>query len=188
MYNKKEITKISKFLSLVLRHKPQSIGITLDENGWTDVPDLIRKSRNSGINLDLETLKHVVSTNSKKRFLLDEATLKIRANQGHSVTVDLGYTPQKPPDHLFHGTGIKSVESILASGIDKKERIHVHLSPDITTAINVGKRHGQPAVFRVNTGEMFKSSKFLFYLSDNGVWLTDNVPRDYLQLLSIDNL
>jgi len=177
--NKSEI-KISKFLSLVLRHKPETINIQLDPNGWTDVDALLEKTNTYGMKLDKETLIHIVATNSKKRFALNESFDKIRANQGHSVDIQLGYTSQKPPEILYHGTGEKSVPSILETGLEKRSRQHVHLSSDIETAFNVGQRHGKPYVFKVLAGKMY-TDKFEFFLSDNGVWLTENVPAKYLK-------
>ena len=180
MVSEKQLTQISKFLSLVLRHKPETIGIQLDENGWTDVDILLEKSNDYGIKLDKEVLHHIVTTNSKKRFAFNDSADKIRASQGHSVDVELGYTNQKPPDVLYHGTGENSVSSILKAGLEKRSRQHVHLSSDIETAIKVGQRHGKPLVFTILAGQMF-ADNFEFYLSDNGVWLTDYVPVAYLK-------
>lgn len=180
MISEKQITSISKFLSLVLRHQPGIIGIELDQNGWTDVDTLLKKSNIYGINLDIGTLKHIVETNSKKRFAFNSTFDRIRANQGHSVEIELGYTSQKPPDILYHGTGEKSVQSILNTGLRKQNRQHVHLSAEIDTAIKVGQRHGKPFVFKVLAEKMY-NDKFEFFISDNGVWLTDNVPTKYLK-------
>ena len=173
-------TRISKFLSLVLRHKPELIDIQLDSNGWTDVDILLEKSNLHGVPIDKETLQHVVETNSKKRFAFNDGLDKIRASQGHSVAVDLGYASQKPPEILYHGTGYKSVKDILQSGLKRRDRQHVHLCSDIQTAVDVGKRHGKPFVFKVFAGKM-NDAGFEFFLSDNGVWLTDNVPAGYLE-------
>ena len=176
--NKTEV-QISKFLSLVLRHKPETIGIQLDQNGLADVDTLLEKTNKYGIKLDKKTLIHVVETNSKKRFAFNEGLDKIRASQGHSIDVELGYTNQKPPEILYHGTGEKSVGSILEKGLEKRNRRHVHLSGDVETAVNVGRRHRTPVVFKVLAGKMYEEG-FEFFLSDNGVWLTDNVPANYL--------
>lgn len=180
MNSDKENIKTSKFLSLVLRHQPELIGLELDENGWTDVNDLIIKTTEHGIKLDFDTLQHIVSTNSKKRFSLNGDLNKIRANQGHSIEVDLGYVVQIPPEILYHGTAIQNVESILQLGIEKRGRHHVHLSYDIETAIKVGQRHGKVFIFEVDAGQMHKDN-FQFYKSENGVWLTNNVPAGYLR-------
>jgi putative RNA 2'-phosphotransferase len=180
MINDKKLTHISKFLSLVLRHQPQTIGIQLDQNGWTDIDELLDKANNYGINFDRELLNHIVATNSKKRFAFNDTLDKIRASQGHSVDVELGYTNQKPPEILFHGTGEKSVQSIWDTGLEKRNRQHVHLSSDIEIAIKVGQRHGRPFVFTV-LAEQMHFDKFEFFISDNGVWLTDNVPTKYLK-------
>jgi len=134
-----------------------------------------------GRTLDRETLKYVVDTNAKKRFAFDESQQKIRASQGHSFNVDLGYQPETPPEYLYHGTGEKSVEEILHTGLEKRGRRHVHLSSDIETAKQVGGRHGNPAIFKVLAGQMNKQGHS-FYLSDNKVWLTDAVPTEFLQL------
>ncbi len=180
MNKEKAEIKISRFLSLVLRHKPETIGIVLDENGWTDVQVLIEKIAKSGTTLTLENLKHIVETNPKKRFAFNDTFDKIRASQGHSVEVELGYCAQIPPTILYHGTGQKSVDSIREKGIQKRERHHVHLSADVKTAIQVGQRHGKPFVFEVLAEQMYQDN-FIFYLSENGVWLTEFVPVNYLK-------
>ena len=180
MISDKQLTQISKFLSLVLRHQPQTIGIQLDRNGWANIDELLEKANNYGIHVDRETLNHIVETNSKKRFAFNDSLDKIRASQGHSIEIELGYTSQKPPELLYHGTGEKSVQSILDTGLQKRKRQHVHLSSDTETAIKVGQRHGKPFVFKVLAEQMYNDN-FQFFLSDNGVWLTDNVPTKYLK-------
>lgn len=180
MISEKQITHISKFLSLVLRHQPETIGIQLDQNGWADIDELIEKANNFGTKFDRPTLNHIIETNSKKRFAFNETLDKIRASQGHSIEIELGYTNQQPPEILFHGTSEKFVQSILATGLDKRNRQHTHLSADIETAIKVGQRHGKPFVFKVLVGQMYQDN-FVFYISENGVWLTDNVPTKYLK-------
>jgi len=180
MISEKQITHISKFLSLVLRHQPETIDIQLDQNGWTDVKDLIEKANNYGIKFDREILNHIVATNPKKRFAYNDTFDKIRASQGHSVEIELGYTNQKPPEILFHGTAEKFVQSILDTGLEKGNRQQVHLSADVETAIKVGQRHGKPFVFKVLAEKMYNDN-FEFFISDNGVWLTDNVPTKYLK-------
>ncbi|RYD56544.1 MAG: RNA 2'-phosphotransferase [Sphingobacteriales bacterium] len=177
--NEKQLTKTSKFLSLVLRHQPETIGIELDNNGWTDVKTLIERANAYGVELDEATLDHLVATNSKKRFAFNDAHDKIRANQGHSVDVELGFPSRLPPEILYHGTGEKSVQSIMDKGLDKGSRHHVHLSADTETASKVGQRHGKPFIFEVMAGQMHKDG-FAFYISDNGVWLTEHVPAKYL--------
>ena len=137
-------------------------------------------AKNNGVQFDRETLNHIVKTNSKKRFAFNDTLDKIRASQGYSVEVELGYTNQKPPEILFHGTAERFVQSILEIGLEKRNRQHVHLSSDIETAIKVGQRHGKPFVFRIFAEEMYKDN-FQFFISDNGVWLTDNVPTKYLR-------
>lgn len=178
--NDKELKRISKFLSWVLRHHPEAIGIELDQQGWTAIDLLIEKSTLYGVSFDKETLLHIVATNAKKRFALNDACDKIRASQGHSVEIDLGYSNQQPPTVLYHGTGARSVASILNTGLEKRERQHVHLSRDVETAVAVGQRHGKPFVFKVLAGKMYADG-FVFFLSDNGVWLTERVPVAYLE-------
>lgn len=170
---------ISRFLSLVLRHKPETAGIELDPQGWVDVKILIQRINEHGIQLNREMLDHIVATNPKKRFAYNENCDRIRASQGHSVEVDLGYVAQKPPDILYHGTGEKWVESILKTGLEKKSRSHVHLSADHETAKIVGSRHGKPFIFLIRADEMHAAG-FQFFLSENGVWLTDKVPVNYI--------
>lgn len=181
MITEKENMRISKFLSLVLRHQPGAIGIVLNENGWTNVCVLIEKAGQAGVKFDLDTLKHIVETNNKKRFALNATATMIRANQGHSVEVELGYTAQEPPEILFHGTGQHSVQSILTSGLEKGDRHHVHLTADLQTANNVGQRHGKPVVFEVMSKQMHED-KMEFYLSDNNVWLTEHVPAKFIRI------
>ncbi len=178
--NKNQITHISKFLSLVLRHQPETINIQLDPNGWTDIDELIEKSNNHGIKFDRELLNHIVETNPKKRFAFNDTHTRIRASQGHSVDIDLGYQAQKPPEILYHGTGENSVQSIEKTGIEKRSRQHVHLSSDVETAIKVGQRHGKPFIFKVLATQMHHEN-FEFFISENGVWLTDSVPTKYLR-------
>lgn len=180
MISDKQLTHISKFLSLVLRHQPEIIGIQLEQNGWVYVNELIEKANKYGIQFDREILNYIVATNSKKRFAFNDTLDKIRASQGHSLEIELGYINQKPPRILFHGTGEKSVQSILDTGLKKQSRQHVHLSSDIETAIKVGQRHGKPFVFKVLSEQMYNDN-FQFFISDNGVWLTDNVPTKYLK-------
>jgi putative RNA 2'-phosphotransferase len=180
MINEKDIIHLSKFLSLVLRHKPEEIGIVLDEQGWTDIDILIAKANEKGVKMDRDILRLVVESNSKKRFAFNETGQRIRASQGHSVEVELGYVRQEPPAILYHGTATKSVDSILKAGLEKRQRHHVHLSADVETAKNVGMRYGKPVIFEVSALQMH-GDKFEFFLSQNGVWLTDHVPVRYLK-------
>ena len=171
---RQELISKSKFLSLVLRHRPEEIGLTLDPNGWADVNELLLKAK-----LDPLILEEIVATNEKKRFAFNEDRTKIRASQGHSIDVNLQYKPATPPSALYHGTALRFLDSIMKTGLEKRDRQHVHLSMDSETALNVGKRHGQPAVLLVNSGKMHEQG-YKFYLSDNGVWLTDNIPVTFL--------
>ncbi len=183
MLPEKEIVRLSKFLSLVLRHQPEKISIALDENGWTEVTTLMQQANKNGVKLSWEILELVVQTNSKKRFAFNADKTKIRASQGHSVEVNLNYSPQKPPAILYHGTSERSLHSILATGLHKQNRHHVHLSSDVGTALNVGQRHGKPVVLRV-AAEAMAQNGYLFYLSENQVWLTEQVPTEYLHVLA----
>ena len=180
--NEKRKTKISKFLSLVLRHKPEEIELVLDENGWANVSDLLQKSAQSGHGFTLGELGEVVATNDKKRFSFDKTNEKIRANQGHSIKVEIGFEEKKPPEILYHGTAEKNVEQIKQKGLMKMRRHHVHLSSDVKTASSVGARYGKPVVFKIKTAEMF-SQGYKFFVSANGVWLTDEVPPMFLEIL-----
>ncbi len=165
---------------MILRHKPETIGVKLDEKGWCDVDKLLKKLNEAGKIINFELLNHIVETDNKNRFSFDESFKKIRANQGHSVKVNLELIAQKPPQSLYHGTATRLVNSILKTGLDKRNRNYVHLSLSIKSAIKVGERHGKPFVFKVLTGQMFKGG-FKFYLSKNGVWLTNVVPVKYLK-------
>ncbi len=177
---KRELVHISKFLSLVLRHKPEEIGITLDPDGWTDVGELLEAMRRHGRGISRETLDEVVATNDKKRFALSPDGLRIRASQGHSVEVDLGLQPVEPPEVLYHGTVERFLASIRGQGLLKGNRQHVHLSADRATAEKVGLRRGKPVVLVVESGRMHQAGRE-FFLSANGVWLTDSVPPEYLR-------
>ncbi len=174
-----ELIKISKFLSLILRHKPETIGLTLNENGWADTQELLKQCNTFGYKLSFEQLKTVVDINNKRRFAFSPDLTKIRANQGHSINVDLELKEKKPPDILFHGTAEKNIESIKEKGLNKRKRNFVHLSSDSKTAYNVGLRYGKPVILTINTGKMHEKG-ILFYLSENGVWLTDNVSPEFI--------
>lgn len=176
MMNDKITKKLSKFLSYVLRHNPDKLELTLDNQGWVSVEELLSKLNN----VSMETLEYVVANNNKKRFAFNEDKTKIRANQGHSIKIDLAYSPIEPPELLYHGTATKNIESIQKSGIIKGSRHHVHLSVDIETAKDVGKRHGKPVILNIKSKEMYKAG-YEFFLSENGVWLTDFVPVEFIE-------
>lgn len=179
---KDETFKTSKFLSLVLRHEPWLIGISLDSAGWVSVEELLRACRAHGRALSLEELRAVVEGNDKRRFAFSEDGSKIRANQGHSVPVELGYEPSEPPEILYHGTVEKFLPSIMEEGLRRGERHHVHLSADVETASKVGGRRGRPVILKVESGRMRRDGHE-FFISDNGVWLTERVPPEYLVTL-----
>lgn len=174
-----DIVKVSKFLSLVLRHKPEEIGLTLDENGWADVEELIRLINQAGSRLTRPLLERVVAENDKKRFAFSDDGLRIRASQGHSIEVDLALVPQVPPELLYHGTATRFLDSIRETGLVAGKRQHVHLSLDLETASKVGKRHGRLHLLTIRAGEMHRDGR-LFYCSANGVWLTELVPLEYI--------
>jgi putative RNA 2'-phosphotransferase len=171
--------KISKYLSKHLRHTPERLGLTLNPGGWINVDELLSVCTAHQFPLTRAELEEVVATNDKQRFSFDETKTRIRANQGHSVEVDLQLEPQTPPDMLYHGTGEQSVPAILRDGLLKMSRHHVHLSKDVETARKVGMRHGHPVIFAVDTVAM-QQAGFTFYCSENGVWLVDEVPPQYL--------
>ena len=168
----------SKHLSLVLRHDPASVGLTLDAAGWADVGQLL-----VAMKLTAPELDEIVATNSKKRFEFNEDRTKIRASQGHSVDVELGYEEQLPPATLYHGTSADFVASIRSTGLEKRDRHHVHLSVDQDTALVVARRRPRPVILHVNASSMVLFGH-KFYLSTNGVWLTDSVPAQYIEVLS----
>jgi putative RNA 2'-phosphotransferase len=173
--------RTSKFLSLVLRHKPEEIGLTLHEGGWAFVEELITKINKKGGELTWEVLQFIVDNNDKKRFAFNEDRSMIRASQGHSVEVDLNLPVAIPPDVLFHGTSSDVVEVVLSEGLQRRSRHHVHLSVEPSTAVSVGGRHGKPVLLKVDAKGM-QAAGFSFYISANGVWLTDEVPAAFLSL------
>lgn len=179
----KDVKQISKFLSLVLRHKPETIGIKLDTNGWVDVAELLAKMNQHHHRLDVNTLQHVVATNDKKRFAFSEDGKRIRASQGHSVNVDLDLKAEAPPAILYHGTIPAVLHLIKSEGLKRMSRQHVHLSKDVETALKVGGRRGKPVILKVRAQEMVKDGH-VFYLSANGVWLCDAVPPNYIEMES----
>jgi len=175
--------KLSVFISLVLRHKPEVIGIEIQENGgWAKTSELI-----SGVNrigkyrLDMPLLEEIVRTDEKQRYSFNEDKTLIRANQGHSISVYMDFQEKQPPEILWHGTGKKSVDSIYKDGICKMNRNYVHLSKDRETAVKVGARHGEPRIFKISAGEMYRKG-YKFYLSENGIWLIDHVPAEFIEL------
>ncbi|MEP7231150.1 MAG: RNA 2'-phosphotransferase [Ginsengibacter sp.] len=174
-----QLKQISKMMSLVLRHKPQEIGLTLYEHGWANVQKLIDKMNASGMAISVDILNTVVENNDKKRFTFNEDKTLIRANQGHSIEVELNLRQAVAPDILYHGTADKFLESILKIGLQKQNRQHVHLSNTIETAKAVGSRHGRPIVLSVDAKKM-QEAGFIFYLSENAVWLTETVPVLYI--------
>lgn len=179
--NERQRTAISKFLSFVLRHQPEAIGVQLDAHGWVEIERLLEQCRAHGRALSRAELEEVVATNAKRRFAISEDGARLRASQGHSTAVDLDYEPAAPPEILFHGTVASSLDAIRARGLDRMRRHHVHLSPDVETARAVGARRGRPVVLRVRAGAMHRDGH-TFFLSANGVWLTDAVPPSYLEL------
>ncbi len=173
------LTKTSKYLSLILRHKPETIGINLDEHGWANVDDLIAGIAKTHA-CDMDILEEIVRMDEKQRYSFNEDKTLIRANQGHSIPVDVELDEVSPPEELWHGTGEKYTASIDAQGLIPKSRLYVHLSKDRDTALKVGKRHGKPVLYLVKSSEMAKDG-YPFYLSKNGVWLTKKVPAKYLK-------
>jgi putative RNA 2'-phosphotransferase len=177
--NKDRTTRVSKFLSLVLRHEPEKIRITLDPSGWVDVETLLAALAAHRFPVTPDELREVVAGSDKQRFALSEDGLRIRANQGHSVPVELGYEAAEPPDVLYHGTAQKHIESIRKQGLTKQARHHVHMYADTAPAANVGQRHGKLVMLEVRARQM-REAGMLFYRTPNGVWLTDHVPAEFL--------
>jgi putative RNA 2'-phosphotransferase len=173
--------KISKFLSLVLRHAPEKIGLILDEAGWVGTGELLGALEKEGMGITMGELKTIVKENDKKRFEFGDSYTKIRASQGHSIKVNLGYEPTTPPRILFHGTSEGTLDVILDGGIKQMTRDHVHLSADYMTAVKVGQRKGRAIVIMVDAERMVEDGH-VFYKSTNGVWLTNYVPPQYLEI------
>ena len=184
--SKHTLTDMSKYISLILRHKPEVINITLDEHGWANVDELIKGIGKTQKEFDMETLEEIVRTDNKQRYSFNEDKTLIRANQGHSVDVDVELEEKEPPKVLFHGTGEKYMESIEAQGLVPKTRLYVHLSSDVNTARTVGKRHckgkEEPVVLFIDAEKMYKDGH-KFYFSKNKVWLTKAVPVEYIKIL-----
>lgn len=179
-----KLDKLSVFISLVLRHKPDAVGIILDEHGWANVKELLDGINDTGRKIDMEILEEIVKTDNKQRYSFNEDKTLIRANQGHSIPVDVELKEQEPPEFLYHGTTDKFTKSIMAEGLKPMSRLYVHLSKDIQTANKVGKRHGKPVILKVHSGQMYKDG-IMFYLSENGVWLTKNVDVKYLEQMNV---
>lgn len=176
---KEEEKELSKFLSLVLRHDPGSVELELEPAGWVCVDKLIEASAKHGKIFSIEQLKAVVENNDKKRFAFSADGKMIRANQGHSIEVELGYEPAKPPAFLFHGTASRFLDSIKAQGLTKQERHHVHMTASEETARAVGSRYGKPRILKLSTAQMYLDG-YQFFLSANDVWLTETVPPKYI--------
>jgi putative RNA 2'-phosphotransferase len=171
--------RISKYLAKFLRHAPQEIGLTLQAGGWVPVDNLLSAATKHGFSITYDELVECVETNDKQRFAFDSSGELIRANQGHSVEVDLQLDERQPPETLYHGTVERFLSSILKEGLVRGKRHHVHLSKNVETARKVGSRRGKPVILAVDAGRMQRDGhKFL--LSANGVWLTDTVPPSYL--------
>ena len=178
------IDKLSVFISLVLRHKPDAAGITLDEHGWANVDELINGINNTGRKIDMTMLEEIVKTDNKQRYSFNEDKTLIRANQGHSIPVDVELKEQEPPELLYHGTADRFVKSIMTEGLKPMSRLYVHLSKDIETANKVGKRHGKPVILKVYSGRMYREG-IKFYFSENGIWLTKKVDAKYLEQMNV---
>ncbi len=170
--------QLGRFLSFVLRHKPSAADVTLDAHGWADVGELLSGIRRTGRQIDIDTLERIVRENNKRRYSFNEDHTKIRANQGHSIQVDVELKEEKPPRRLYHGTAERFLPSIRREGIRKMNRQFVHLSSDFQTAMEVGLRHGTPAVFVIDAEAMARNGA-VFYLSENGVWLCEHVAPEY---------
>ena len=181
----REMIRLSKFLSLVLRHDPGCIGLTLDRHGWANVSDMIAAAHKKGTQITSQQLEEVVATNDKKRFAFNDDHTRIRASQGHSVDIDLGLPPRVPPAMVYHGTTVRFLDQIKKDGLTSQRRKHVHLSPDKPTAVMVGKRHGTPVILPIRSSDMHKAGH-VFYISDNGVWLTGHVPTEFIDWHAVE--
>ncbi|HBF2503519.1 TPA: RNA 2'-phosphotransferase [Clostridioides difficile] len=173
--------KLSVFISLILRHKPEIIGIKLDDYGYADVNELIEKINNTGRNINIEILEQIVKEDNKQRYSFNDDRSKIRANQGHSINVNVELRELEPPKYLYHGTATRFLDNIKNEGIIKQSRLYVHLSRDIDIAVKVGKRHGTPVILKINTGKMYENG-YKFYLSENNVWLCEYIPFKYVEI------
>ncbi|MGC3961050.1 MAG: RNA 2'-phosphotransferase [Verrucomicrobiota bacterium] len=175
----KEIVRTSKFLSLILRHEPERVGLKLGEAGWVSVDELLQAVNANGVALTLEQLQHIVATSDKKRYAFSEDGQRIRASQGHSVEVDLQYPSQTPPEVLYHGTATRFLDGIRKDGLQRMERHDVHLSAETKVTLQVGERHGKPVLLTIRAGEMHRAGH-VFRRSANGVWLVDQVPPQFI--------
>lgn len=182
----KETIKTSKFLSLILRHEPERIGVKLDDAGWIGVDELLDAVNRNGTSLTLEQLKHIVATSDKKRFALSEDGQRIRASQGHSIPIDLQYPAQTPPEILYHGSADRFLPSIRKEGLHRMERHDVHLSAETKVTFQVGGRHGKPVLLIIRAGEMHRAGH-AFRCSANGVWLVPHVPPEFIDFSQIES-
>ena len=180
----RKIDKLSVFISLVLRHKPEATRITLDEHGWANVDELINGINNTGRKIDMTMLEEIVKTDNKQRYSFNEDKTLIRANQGHSIPVDVELNQQEPPELLYHGTASRFLDNIMTEGLKPMSRLYVHLSKDVETAKKVGKRHGNPVVLKVYSRQMNRDGVEL-YLSENVIWLTKKVDAEYLYQINV---
>lgn len=176
-----KLEKLSVFISLVLRHKPDAAGIQLDEHGWANVDELINGINNTGRNINMDMLEEIVRTDNKQRYSFNDNKTLIRANQGHSIPVDVELEEKEPPEILYHGTASRFLYPIMRDGLKPMSRLYVHLSKDVDTAIKVGKRHGKPVVLKIDAKKMYEDG-IKFYLSQNGVWLTKYVDIRYMEI------
>lgn len=177
----KKHTDISKFLSYILRHQPEAVGLSLDKDGWAVITDLILCAKQEGYILDPDIIQAVITSSDKKRFILSDDGLHIRAAQGHSTQqVDIAYQEKTPPDILYHGTATRFISEIREQGLLPMSRQYVHLSTDEVTAIQVGQRHGKPLVLKIKALTMYEQG-FEFFQAENGVWLTSSVPYQFIQ-------
>lgn len=175
-----EMIRKSKFLSLILRHEPERVGLRLDDAGWVSVEELLGAVNGSGGAITLDQLRHIVATSEKKRFAFSDDGTRIRANQGHSVDVDLQYPPQRPPEVLYHGTAARFIDGIRQHGLQRMGRHDVHLSAETKLALQVGGRYGKAVMLTIRAGDMHREG-FVFRCSANGVWLVDHVPTHFIQ-------
>lgn len=173
--------KLSVFISLVLRHKPEAAHVVLDEHGWANVKELLAGINGAGRKIDMDILEEIVATDSKQRYSFNQDKTLIRANQGHSIPVDVELKEQEPPEFLYHGTTVRFLGSIKVEGLKPMSRLYVHLSKDVETALKVGKRHGDPVILKIYSGRMYRDG-CKFYLSENGVWLTERVDVKYFEV------